>query len=127
MNREDDATLAAYRIIHPDGPAFSTLTFRERVTWRAAFGEARRIEPVVIKTDIPMELTETSFAYAMKLLGNPDQAVIYCSDYYGYRLKEICAANLGVSCCELPGHVFITRFAWIVKSPDGMVWSAPSD
>lgn len=125
MNREDDATLAAYRVLHPDGPAFSTLDFGERNTWRRAFGEARKIEPIIIKTESQLEFTETSLDYALKLLGYPQHVMIFCSDYYGREVEVLCAKH-GFSYCELPGVALATRFAWVVKSSDGMVWSAPS-
>ena len=126
MNREDDATLAAYRVMYPDGPAFSSLSDDDRTKWRRAFGEARRIEPTVLKTEIPLELTESSLEYALRLLGHPSTATIFCSDYYGRRAEELCG-KFGFAYCELPWQTLTTRYAWVVKSPDGMVWSAPVD
>jgi hypothetical protein len=122
------AALAAYRLINPDGPAFSTLTVSERNRWRDAYGVARAISPTIILTKTMIELSESSFDYAVCLLGIPpfEQLTISAGSYYRGIAQRLCALR-GCRWIELPEDALKTRYTWIIRSPDGAVWSAPSD
>jgi hypothetical protein len=126
--REDDAAISAYLIIHPDGPAFATLAEQDRNRWRHAFGVARKITPIFIVTDIQMDFSETSFLYAISLLGRPptDQVTIYHTNYSFRAAYDLCQ-KYNCARIEMPREMLVTRFAWGVASRDGMAWSAPSD
>lgn len=128
MTREDEAALAAYRVVNPEGPAYSTLSDDDRAKWREAFGVARRIEPVVVVCSPPMELTESSFAYARNQLGGTPahMATIYASPIHGEILRRL-RDKYGCQFVELPQSALVTRWTWLLGTGDGWFWSAPSD
>src|SRR5580692_9994415 len=107
MNREDDATLAAYRVLNPEGPAFSTLSDYERGKWREAYGAARAVTPVILKPTVGIELTEASFNLARTMLGGtPSGKVTICaSSVYGRVLIEL-RDKYGCSVIEIPPVCF---------------------
>jgi hypothetical protein len=121
------AALAAYRTVNPGGPAFSTLSVDYQDKWRVAYGEARSISPTVIMTKVPMELNRTTLEYAIGLLGNPpyDRITLHSCSYYRLVSHEL---SVTTGCCfvELPSEALKTVCTWIIRSPDGIVYSCPS-
>lgn len=128
MNREDDVTLAAYQIIHPEGPAFSTLDVEERLRWREAYGVARQVNPVIRKLSPAMDLAETTFNYARTLTGGTpaNKVKIFASSVYGEILIAL-HEKYGCDVFELPVECFVRRYTWVIASGDGFVWSDPID
>ncbi len=128
MDRVYEAALQAYQIINPDGPAFSTLSDYDQNRWRQAYGVARMVEPTVIEMSCPMYLTETSFDYARSLVGGtPAKAtLVIASVGQGKMLRDL-AKSVKCKTMEVPYQALKTPYTWILVSPDGLVWSAPTD
>lgn len=126
--RDHLAALAAYRVLNPEGPPFSTLSSWAQGMWRSAFLAARETSPTVIQLSTALELNEITFDYARSLLGGtpPDRVTIAASAILGRTVRELCE-KLGCKAIEVPPEALKTRFTWILITPDGTVWSAPSD
>lgn len=128
MNREHEAALAAYQIIHPDGPAFSTLDVGEVLRWREAYGVARQVNPVIQKMVPAWELTEAAFNQARTMTGGTpaNKVKIFASSVYARVLVEL-HDKYGCAVFELPVECYARPWTWVIASGDGMVWSDPSD
>lgn len=122
------AALGAYRQINPDGPAFSTIPQSEQNRWRDAYGVARQITPIVVQIPVAADLTETSFDLALSILGHPppELTVIYGGPWRRFEAHRI-AASRGCRFIELPEGALKTRFAWVLRTSDGAVFSTPTD
>ena len=128
MDREFEAGLAAYRVIFPDGPAFSTLAGAEQMRWRNAAEAGRAANRLVVKLSPGASLCESSFNFARTLMGGTpaDKVTIVGSSVYGAELLML-MEKYGCAVIEVPPDAFVTRWTWVAVSGDGIVWSNPVD
>jgi hypothetical protein len=127
MNREHEAALAAYQIIHPEGPAFSTLDVGAQLRWREAYGVARQVNPVIRKMSPAMDLNESAFNYARTMTGGTpaNKVKVFASSAYARVLVEL-HDKYGCDVFELPVECYARPWTWVIASGDGMVWSDPT-